>query len=193
MTHHLGYWCCKQNLKKLKKIKLSHSRNLTDIRMLSEAINLEHIDLEGCTSLVDISTSIPRCGKLVSMNMTDCSHLRSLSPMGNLTSLKLLNLSGCSQLEEIKDFAPNLKELYLARTPIRELPSLIENLTELVTLDLENCTRLQQLPYEITYSRSIVQLKLAGCTSLEGYPSYSMDVWYSQSMDSSWDSYSMGT
>lgn len=102
MTH-LGYLCCIQNLEKLKILKLSHSKKLTDIRVLSEAMNLEHIDLEGCTSLVDVSTSIPRCGKLVSLNMKDCFHLRSLPAMVDFTSLKLLELSGCSELEEIQE------------------------------------------------------------------------------------------
>lgn len=138
--------------------------------MLSDAVNLEHIDLEGCTSLVDISTSIPRCGKLVSLNMKDCCHLRTLPSMVHLTSLKILNLSGCLQLEEIQDFASNLKEVYLAGTPIRELPLSIVNITELVTLDLENCRRLQKLPFGIRNSRSIVELKLSGCTSLVNLP-----------------------
>ena len=97
-----GDLCCKQNLEKLKILKLSHSKKLSDILVLSEAVNLEHIDLEGCTSLVDVSTSIPRCGKLVSLNMKDCSHLRSLPAMVDFTSLKL-NLSGCSELEEIQE------------------------------------------------------------------------------------------
>ncbi|XP_048629706.1 disease resistance protein RPP2A-like [Brassica napus] len=164
-------WEEKKNLKKLKKIRLSNSRNLTDILMLSEALNLEDIDLEGCTSLVDISTSIPRCGKLVTLNMKNCSGLRTLpAMMVDLTSLKLLNLSGCSELDEVQDFAPNLKELYLAGTAIRELPLSTENLTNLATLDLENCSRLQQLPSGIRNSKSIVELKLSGCTNLESLP-----------------------
>ncbi|KFK28610.1 hypothetical protein AALP_AA7G020400 [Arabis alpina] len=135
-------WEGKKNLEKLKKIKLSHSSKLTDILMLSEALNLEHIDLEGCTSLVDISTSIPHSGKLVSLSMKDCSHLRCLPSMVDLTSLKLLNLSGCSELEEIQDFAPNLKELYLAGTAIAKLPLSIANLIE--TLKME-CLQMEIL------------------------------------------------
>ncbi|CAN8231347.1 unnamed protein product [Cochlearia groenlandica] len=158
-------WEGKKNLEKLKKINLNHSRNLTDIRMLSEAVSLEHISLKGCTNLVDISTSISRCWKLVSLNMKDCSHLRSLPAMADLTSLKLLNMSGCSEIEEIMDFAPNLKELYLAGTAIRNLPMSIENLAELDTLDLQNCTRLLILPLGIKNSKTI-DLKLSGCTNL---------------------------
>ncbi|XP_010414675.1 PREDICTED: probable WRKY transcription factor 19 [Camelina sativa] len=160
-------WEGKKSLEKLKKIKLSHSRNLADITVLSEALNVEHIDLEGCTSLVDVSTSIPSCGKLVSLNLKDCSQLVKLPAMFGLTSLKLLRMSGCSELEEIEDFAPNLIELYLSGTSIRELPLSIESLSELVTLDLEHCTRLKYLPNGISNLRSMVELKLFGCTSLD--------------------------
>ncbi|XP_013597423.1 PREDICTED: probable WRKY transcription factor 19 isoform X2 [Brassica oleracea var. oleracea] len=160
-------WEGKKNLEKLKKIKLSHSRKLTDVLTLSEAMNLEHIDFEGCTSLIDVSTSITHLGKLVSLNMKDCCQLRRLPSMVDLTSLKVVNLSGCSGLEDIQDFSPNLEELYLAGTAIRELPFSVENLTELSTLDLENCVRLQKLPSGVRNSRSIVNLKLSGCTSLE--------------------------
>ncbi|XP_010434403.1 PREDICTED: probable WRKY transcription factor 19 isoform X2 [Camelina sativa] len=163
-------WEEKKNLKKLKSIKLSHSRQLTNILMLSEALNLEHIDLEGCTSLIDVSTSIRHLGKLVSLNMKDCSRLQSLPIMVDLTSLKRLNLSGCSELEDIHDFAPNLENIYLAGTAISELPSSVENLTELVTLDLDNCERLQQLPIGISNLEAIVELKLSGCTSLQRFP-----------------------
>ncbi|VVB12431.1 unnamed protein product [Arabis nemorensis] len=169
-------WEGKKNLEKLKKIKLSHSSKLTDILVLSEALNLEHIDLEGCTSLVDISTSIPRCGKLISMNMKDCSHLRSLPAMVDLTYLKLLNLSGCSDLKEIQDCAPNLKELFLAESGITKLPLSIANLTELVTLDLKNCTRLQQLPSRIRKLRSKIDLNTSGCTSLPSFPEFKASV-----------------
>ncbi|CAN6913204.1 unnamed protein product [Brassica oleracea] len=160
-------WEGKKNLEKLKKIKLSHSRKLTDVLTLSEAMNLEHIDFEGCTSLIDVSTSITHLGKLVSLNMKDCCQLRRLPSMVDLTSIKVVNLSGCSGLEDIQDFSPNLEELYLAGTAIRELPFSVENLTELSTLDLENCIRLQKLPSGVRNSRSIVNLKLSGCTSLE--------------------------
>ncbi|XP_056859061.1 disease resistance protein RPP2A isoform X2 [Raphanus sativus] len=160
-------WEGKKNLEKLKKIKLSHSRKLTDVLMLSEAMNLEHIDLEGCTSLIDASTSITHLGKLVSLNMKDCCRLQSLPSMVDLTSLKVVNLSGCSELEDIQGFPPNLEELYLAGTPLRELPFSVEDLSELSTLDLENCVRLQKLPSGVRNSRSIVNLKLSGCTSLE--------------------------
>ncbi|XP_010481624.1 PREDICTED: disease resistance protein RRS1-like [Camelina sativa] len=163
-------WKGTKNLEKLKKIVLSHSRQLIKIPRLSKALNLEHIDLEGCTSLVKVSSSIHHLSKLVFLNLKDCSRLRSLPAMIDIETLEVLNLSGCSDLKEIQDFSPNLKELYLAGTAIKVMPSSIENLTRLTTLDLENCNQLLHLPPGISNLKAIVTLKLSGCSSLKSLP-----------------------
>lgn len=149
---------CKQNLEKLKRIILSHSRQLAKFPRLSKARNLEHIDLEGCTSLVKVNSSILHHHKLTFLSLKDCSHLRIMPATVHLESLEVLNLSGCSELEDFQGFSPNLKELYLAGTAIREMPSSISNLTRLVTLDLENCNRLKHLPPEISNLQAVSTL-----------------------------------
>ncbi|KAH0853426.1 hypothetical protein HID58_093201 [Brassica napus] len=146
------------NLERLKRIILSHSRQLTKFPRLSKAKNLEHIDLEGCTSLVKVNSSILHHQKLTFLNLKDCSRLRSMPATIHLEALKVLNLSGCSELEDLQDFSPNLSELYLAGTAITEIPSSIGGLTRLVTLDLENCNRLQHLPPEISNLKAVVSL-----------------------------------
>ncbi|KAL0791040.1 hypothetical protein Bca101_007286 [Brassica carinata] len=138
------------SLEMLKRIILSHSRQLTDFSWLSMATNLEHIDLEGCTSLVEVnSSSILHHRKLTFLSLKDCSHLRIIPNTAHLESLEVLNLSGCSELEHLEDFSPNLTKIYLAGTAIKEIPSSVVALTRLVTLDVGNCNRLQHLPPEI--------------------------------------------
>lgn len=88
----------------------------------------------------------------------------------HLESLEVLNLSGCSELEDLQDFSPNLKEVYLAGTAIREMPSSLGDLTRLVTLDLENCERLQHLPPGISNLKAMITLKLSGCSNLKSFP-----------------------
>lgn len=162
---------CKQNLEKLKRIILSHSRQLTKFPRLSKAMNLEHIDLEGCTSLVKVNSSILHHHKLTFLSLKDCSRLRIMPTTAHLESLEVLNLSGCSELEDLKDdFSPNLEELYLAGTAITEIPSSIEDLTRLVTLDLEDCKRLQHLPPGISNLKAMMTLKLSGCSNLKSLP-----------------------
>ena len=121
-------------------------------------MNLEHIDLEGCTNLVKVNSSILHHHKLTFLSLKDCSHLRIIPATVHLESLEVLNLSGCSDLEDLHDFSPNLKELYLAGTAIRELPSSIAELTRLVTLDLENCKKLLHLPPGISNLKTSVRL-----------------------------------
>lgn len=90
-------------LRSFKKIKLSHSQQLAKIPSLSKALKLEHIDLEGCKSLVKISSSVKYLDKLVFLNLRDCSRLLTLPVMIHLESLQVLNIPSCSNLEEIKD------------------------------------------------------------------------------------------
>ncbi|KAG2291418.1 hypothetical protein Bca52824_038087 [Brassica carinata] len=143
-------WEGTESLEMLKRIILSHSRQLTDFSWLSMATNLEHIDLEGCTSLVEVnSSSILHHRKLTFLSLKDCSHLRIIPNTAHLESLEVLNLSGCSELEHLEDFSPNLTKIYLAGTAIKEIPSSVVALTRLVTLDVGNCNRLQHLPPEI--------------------------------------------
>ncbi|KAL0727492.1 hypothetical protein Bca4012_023585 [Brassica carinata] len=158
------------NLEKLKRIILSHSQKLTKFPRLSKARNLEHIDLEGCTSLVKVNSSILHHDKLTFLSLKNCSRLRVMPTTVHLKSLEVLNLSGCSEFENLQDFSSNLKELYLAGTAIREMPSSIGDLTRLVILDLENCESLQHLPPGISNLKAMMTLKLSGCSNLKSLP-----------------------
>ncbi|XP_020877773.1 protein DA1-related 4 [Arabidopsis lyrata subsp. lyrata] len=117
---------------------------------------LEHIDLESVTNLIKGSSYSQGVCKLVLLNMKDCLQLRSLPDMSDLESLQVLDLSGCSRLEEIKCFPRNTKELYLAGTSIRELPEFPESLEVLNAHDcgLLKSVRLdfEQLPRHYTFS-----------------------------------------
>ncbi|KAJ0261117.1 Protein DA1-related 4 [Hirschfeldia incana] len=116
----------------------------------------EHIDMEIVTNLIKTSSYNQGFCKLVRLNMKDCLHLLSLLDMFNLESLQVLDLSGCSNLEEIKGFPRNIKELYIAGTCIRELPEFPESLEFLNAHDchLLKFVRLdfKQLPRHYTFS-----------------------------------------
>ncbi|CAH8354206.1 unnamed protein product [Eruca vesicaria subsp. sativa] len=204
-------WGGTKNLEVLKRIKLSHSRQLVNVDELQFSPNIELIDLQGCSRLksfpdtgqsqhlqvVNLSNcieikSFPKVppsikklhlqgtgirelsnldsfskqdiGNLVFLKLEGCSNLRSLPDMVTFESLEVLNLSGCSELESIQGFPQNLKELYLANTSVSEIPS---SLCKLVTLDMENCKRLRHLPMGMCNMKSLAKLKLSGCSNLE--------------------------
>ncbi|CAI0556434.1 unnamed protein product [Linum tenue] len=120
-----------------KQINLSHS-NLTKIPDLSAAQKLEILNLQDCTSLVELSS------------------------IQFLTKLKSLNLKGCKSLGTVPR---NLKYLYVGGTAIEELPSSLGGLAFLVILDVKNCTRLQQIPISSKLN-SLESLDISGCPHL---------------------------
>ncbi|CAN8276393.1 unnamed protein product [Cochlearia groenlandica] len=120
----------------------------TGIRELPNSVVTESSDAlnaEQSTSLFKVvSSNHQHLGKLVSLNMKDCSCLQSLPDMIDLESLKVLHLSGCSQLKDIKGFPRNLKELYLACTAIEKLPQLPRTLQ---VLNAHGCVSLKSITF----------------------------------------------
>lgn len=141
------FFCFIQSLQSLKTISPQHSQKLVEINQLSEAHNLELIDLQGCTSL------------------------QSFEAAGNLELLQVLNLSGCVEVKSFpKVLPPNIKELYLNGTGIREIPASVEALSRLVKLDLGNCRELLDFLIKIYDMESLALLNLSGCIGLKSFP-----------------------
>nr|XP_011468890.1 PREDICTED: protein SUPPRESSOR OF npr1-1, CONSTITUTIVE 1-like [Fragaria vesca subsp. vesca] len=169
-------WEGTKPLKKLNFINLSHCQYLNRIPDFSEAPNLERLNLEGCVSLLEVHPSISALRKLVFLSLKGCKELKSVSSSSiGMRSLKILNLSGCSCLEkfpEISVIMKELSELSLDDTAIKELPTSINNLTGLVTLNLRDCKKLEILPSSI-HMKSLKHLYLSGCSNLKTFPEIS--------------------
>ncbi|KAF3455879.1 hypothetical protein FNV43_RR00521 [Rhamnella rubrinervis] len=67
------------SLPKLKMMGLSYSKLLTRIADLSQAPNLESINLEGCTSLFHVLSSLQNLRKLAHLNLKGCNNLIELA------------------------------------------------------------------------------------------------------------------
>ncbi|XP_013598933.1 PREDICTED: disease resistance protein RRS1 isoform X1 [Brassica oleracea var. oleracea] len=175
-----------QDLGNLVILKLKNCSNLRSLPDMITFESLEVLNLSGCSELEKIqglpqnlkelylaNTSINEIPsflcKLLTLDMENCKRLRHV-PMGmcNMKSLAKLKLSGCSNLENIQDLPRNLKELYLAGTAVKSFPSpFLENLFKLVILSLEDCTKLQHLQVGMSKLKSLVTLKLSGCSELK--------------------------
>ncbi|AED95222.1 Disease resistance protein (TIR-NBS-LRR class) [Arabidopsis thaliana] len=148
---------------------------LTEIPGLSE-------ELERLTSLLESNSSCQDLGKLICLELKDCSCLQSLPNMANL-DLNVLDLSGCSSLNSIQGFPRFLKQLYLGGTAIREVPQLpqsleilnahgsclrslpnMANLEFLKVLDLSGCSELETIQ---GFPRNLKELYFAGTTLRE--------------------------
>lgn len=159
----------KKALEKLRFLVLSHSK-LTSLD-LDLTPNLERLDLEECQHLVHIHMVNASLQKLVFLNLTGCSSIRSLVFIKKLESLEVLHLS-CLSLERFPDIIPgpdnnSLLELHFRVNNIEELPASIGNLKNLVYLDLHFCRKVRSLPGSICGLQELKDLDLCGCTLKE--------------------------
>ncbi|CAF2025464.1 unnamed protein product [Brassica napus] len=164
-------WKEEQNTENLRWVDLSQSKSLLSLSGLSKAKNLERLDLEGCTSLAVLSSSIKQMNKLIYLNLRECTSLESLPEGINLKSLKTLILSGCSNLQEFHVISENIESLYLEGSAIEQVVEHIQSLGSLILLNLKNCKRLRYLPNDFYNLKSLQELILSGCSALQSLPS----------------------
>lgn len=139
---------------------------------LSKAPNLLRLNLEGCTSLKDLSGEIlQNMTSLIFLNLRGCTGLVSL-PKISICSLKIIILSGCSKFQKFQVTSENLEALYLNGTAIDRIPPSVGNLARLILLDLQDCKNLETLSDCTTLGnlRSLQELKLSGCSKLKSFP-----------------------
>ncbi|KAM7469082.1 hypothetical protein LguiA_007265 [Lonicera macranthoides] len=163
----------KKQLKYLKYVDLSDSQNLVGTSHLGEACNLEELILQRCTSLVKGDLSIGLLKNLVCLNLAGCEKLRSLPDAIHWESLEVLNLSGCVKLQKfpkIRENMDKLLQLHLGKTAIKELPSSIVHIPNLVFIDLCHCTNLVILPSTLFTLKHLKSLILSGCSKVKKLP-----------------------
>ncbi|XP_024934597.3 disease resistance-like protein DSC1 [Ziziphus jujuba] len=167
-------WDESQPLEKLKVIDLSHSKLLTQIPNLSQASNLEIINLEGCTSLIQVPSYFKNLHNLQCLRLTDCSNLINVEGLSGHENFEAIY---CNNIDKLKssetpnaNFPMNLRTLFLGGTAIEAVPSSFGCLLGLVQLDLDNCKRLKSIPTSICKLKSLESLNLFKCPNLENFP-----------------------
>ncbi|KAH0978141.1 hypothetical protein GBA52_027860 [Prunus armeniaca] len=134
-------WNEDQSPKHLKRINLERCRHLTKVPDLSRSLQIEHIDLHECTSLVEIPSYFQHLGKLT-----------------------YLELWGCTNLKNLPEMPSNLEFLYLSSTAIEELPSSVWSHEKISDLSIAVCKHLKSLPSNTCKLKP--SLSLYGCESL---------------------------
>ncbi|XP_054814199.1 probable WRKY transcription factor 19 [Prosopis cineraria] len=103
--------CTKFMLPNLRKMKLYGSKTVIKTPDFGGVPNLERLDLEGCTGLLELDPSIAELSMLKFLNLRNCINLISIhNRLFALNSLEILNLAGCSELAHCLNFSP-LKSL----------------------------------------------------------------------------------
>ncbi|XLT49543.1 hypothetical protein HN873_042147 [Arachis hypogaea] len=138
-----------KDLPNLTHIALCDSHNLVKIPNLSQAPNLEELNLEGCVKLVHLHPSVGSLQKLHSLNLENCKSLVKIPILSRTSNLKKLKLAGCDKLVH--------------------LDASIGSLEKLRFLNLENCKNLVSIPNCIFRLNSLQNLNLSGCSKLFRY------------------------
>ncbi|XP_028771412.1 disease resistance-like protein DSC1 [Neltuma alba] len=100
-------WKGRMMLPTLRKLNLSGSKALTKTPDFGGVPNLEKLELEGCTGLLQLDPSVAQLPKLRFLNLKGCINLVSIpNSMFCLNSLEVLNLAGCSKLACCLKFSP---------------------------------------------------------------------------------------
>ncbi|XP_057749401.1 disease resistance protein RUN1-like [Arachis stenosperma] len=189
-------WKGIKDLPNLKHITLRGSRNLVKIPNLSQAPNLEELNLEECVKLVHLDPSVGSLEKLRLLNLEWCKSLVKIPILARTPNLEELNLAGCDKLVQLDASVGSLQKLHslnlknckslvkipiLARTPNLEklnlagcdklvhLDASIGSLEKLSFMNLENCKNLVSIPNSIFHLNSLQDLNLSGCSKLFKY------------------------
>jgi len=165
------YLFCLQSCPNLKRMDLSNSRYLIKTPDFSRITKLERLDLSGCTSLSEIHSSIGLLKKIAFLNLRNCCNLVIIDfgLVGNMSSLRVLHLSGCSKLESTPDFTRATHLEYIDMDECSSLSTIHQSigvLSSLTFLSLRKCRKLVSIPNDINSLLSLQTLDLCSCSNL---------------------------
>ncbi|XP_048134778.1 disease resistance protein RUN1-like [Rhodamnia argentea] len=169
------WWHWKKIMEKAQQLKvliLKHCRGLTESPVSDAPMDLERLNLEGCSLLPGVGISFRNLGKLVSLNVKSCSFVEKLpEDIGSLVALEELYIDGTSikAIEFPEGSCGKLKILSACNCKSLSLSGSIGNLESLSDLALDG-TELSELPNEIVLLKNLEKLYLRNCRKLEKLP-----------------------
>jgi Leucine-rich repeat (LRR) protein len=133
----------------LRILRLSGCAKLDETPDFIEALHLEYLDMDQCTSLSMIHESIGTLAKLRFLSLRDCIELvRIPDNFNKMDPLISIDLSFCHifEVSSIIGDLRSLERLNLQGNNISKLPSSMKRLYHLAYLNLSHCHKLQYLP-----------------------------------------------
>ncbi|KFK38032.1 hypothetical protein AALP_AA3G061500 [Arabis alpina] len=162
-----------QPLTNLKKMSLAVSRNLKELPDLSNALNLEKLDLDWCVSLVEIPSSIRNLQKLKHLKTDSCINLQDVPSDFNLESLESIDMLECCELRKFPEIFKNITSLTMSHSMIEDLPEPVGLWSHLQNLSIygsDNGPYIERLPNWIKHLHGLEDLYITGCPKLASLP-----------------------
>ncbi|GJT79314.1 TMV resistance protein N [Tanacetum coccineum] len=164
-------------LHQLTTLELSKCSNLESIPNLPP--NIESLYATYCIYLVNLPSNISELQTLKDLWLDNCLKLGSegFTQVIGLRNLERLNMKNCnvSQVSSGIGNLVSLKYLDLAENPFKSLPESFSNLSQLFGLSVMDCSELQLLP---PLPSQLTHIKAANCLSLDVMPFDSMQKAY---------------
>ncbi|CAL9241656.1 unnamed protein product [Arabidopsis halleri] len=144
------------------------------LAMLSPTLTSLH--LQNIPSLVELPSSFQNLNQLEFLDIINCRNLETLPTGINLQSLDNLSFKGCSRLRSFPEISTNISSLNLDETGIEEVPWWIENFSNLGSLSMNSCSRLECVSLHISKLKHLGKVDFKDCgeltrVDLSGYPS----------------------
>jgi len=150
-----------QDLPCLKMVDLSNSKYLLESLNFAGSRRFERLDFTGCINLSYVHPSIGLLEELTFLSLEGCSSLVQLvlhdDTASRLYSLKVLHLSGCTNLETMPGFTGVSSLEYLDIDQCVSLSTIdhsIGDLVQLKFLSLRDCTNLVSTRKHLLYDFS---------------------------------------
>ena len=125
--------------------------------------NITTLLLDLCENLVEIHDSVRYLGKLVTLCAYGCSMPKRFPQKVKLMSLEYIGLRGCCKLQRFPDVLEKMENclfIDISCTDIKELPSLIENLSALQLLKLNISERARNLASSIAMLTNLTSISI---------------------------------
>ncbi|CAM6103742.1 unnamed protein product [Calypogeia fissa] len=108
-----------------------------------KSLNLQYLEIESCQDLETLPISFKQLQYLTHLTISQCSKIKDLSSLSQLSSLERLKIENCSSIEV--------------------LPEFLENLQAFKYLRIQSCCRLKRLPRSLGQLKTLERLEIIDC------------------------------
>ncbi|WJX64588.1 hypothetical protein P8452_49348 [Trifolium repens] len=152
-------------------MNFSNNQSITAMPDLSKIEKLRELRLDDCENLTAVHESIGFLKHLVHLSISGCTKLENFLQRMFLPSLEVFNLNSCEKLEHFPDIEKEMNtplKIRMMSTSIKKLPNSVGNLIGLVSIDMENNKKLEDLPSSLFRLPNVVAFDFGGCSKLGG-------------------------